>query len=132
MGVGGDSLDYKLEIYFTLLSFLENTVKGSDWYLYSSSSYHMTRNKDFFSSLEEKDFQMHIELRDDGRYNATGIGIVTFNMEFSFHLRIKYVMFVSWLKNKLIYVAVLEDKGYDVFFSKGKAFLKHVATKQVK
>lgn len=27
---------------------------------------------------------------------------------------------------------VLEDRGYDVIFSKGKVFLRHIATRQVK
>jgi len=27
---------------------------------------------------------------------------------------------------------MLEDKGYDVFFSKGKAFLRHIAMGQIK
>lgn len=41
-------------------------------------------------------------------------------------------MYVPGLKKKLIYVFVLEDKGYDVVFSKGKYFLKHVSTRKVK
>ena len=27
---------------------------------------------------------------------------------------------------------MLEDKGYDIFFSKGRAFLRHITTRQVK
>lgn len=47
------------------------------------------------------------------------------------HLRIKDVMFVLGLKKNLIYVAVLENGGYDVIFSKGKAFLRHITKGQV-
>jgi len=36
---------------------------------------------------------------------------------------LKEVMHVPGLKKNLISVAMLEDKGYDVVFSKGKAFL---------
>lgn len=32
----------------------------------------------------------------------------------------------------MFFVVILEDRGYDVVFSKGKYFLKHVATGQVK
>ena len=39
---------------------------GSVWYLDSGASFHMTGDKDLFSDLEEKDFQMHIEMGDDG------------------------------------------------------------------
>ena len=36
------------------------------------------------------------------------------------------------LKKNLVSVAILEDKGYDVIFSKGKEFLQHIAMSQVK
>ena len=40
-------------------------------------------------------------------------------------------MYVPGLKKNLVFVVVLEDKGYGVVFSKGKAYLKHVATGKV-
>ena len=55
---------------------------GSVWYLDSGVSFHMTGDKELFSDLEEKDLQMHIEMGDDGRYSATGIGTITFEREF--------------------------------------------------
>ena len=36
------------------------------------------------------------------------------------------------MKNNLISIVVLEDHGYDVVFTKGKSFLRHVATRKVK
>ena len=47
---------------------MEILVRGSVWYIDSGASFHMTRNKEFFSSLEEKDMQFNIELGDDGIY----------------------------------------------------------------
>jgi len=41
-------------------------------------------------------------------------------------------MYVPKLKKNLVSDAMLEDRDYDVFFSKGKAFLRHIATGQVK
>ncbi len=41
-------------------------------------------------------------------------------------------MYMPRLKNNLVSVVMLEDKGYDVVFSKGKAFLRHIATGQTK
>lgn len=41
-------------------------------------------------------------------------------------------MYVLGLKIFFIYVAILEDRGDDVVFSKGKNFLKHVTTRKVK
>lgn len=74
---GGDDLASQLELDFALLSCLESTVRGTDWYLDFGASYHMTGNKECFSTLEDKDLQMHIELWYDGKYSATIIGVVT-------------------------------------------------------
>lgn len=41
-------------------------------------------------------------------------------------------MFVLGLKNNLVSLAMLEDRGYDVIFKKGKALLRHISTRQVK
>ena len=41
-------------------------------------------------------------------------------------------MYVLGLKKNLVSVAALENRGYDVLFSKGKAFLRHIAMGQVK
>ena len=50
------------------------------WYLDSGASFHMTGDKEIFSSLEEKELQMHIEMGDDEWYSATMIGTVTFQI----------------------------------------------------
>ena len=97
---------------------------GSVWYLDSGASFHMTRDKELFNDLEEKDLQIHIEMGDDGRYNATGIGTITFERDLGKPILLKYVMLVLGLKNNLVSVAMLEDRGYDVVFSDGKAFLQ--------
>eukprot|EP00253_Pinus_taeda_P010452 PITA_10452 len=75
---------------------------------------------------------MHIEMGDDGRYSKTDIGTVTFKREFGSPLTLKYVMYVPGLKKNLVSLTMLEDHGYDVIFSKGKAFLHHIASVQVK
>ena len=51
---------------------------GSVWFLDSGASFHMTGDRELFSDLEDKDLGMHIEMGDDGRYSATGIGTVSF------------------------------------------------------
>jgi len=37
-------------------------------------------------------------------------------------------MYVMGLRKNLVFVAMLEDRGYVTKFSKGKAFLRHRAT----
>jgi len=41
-------------------------------------------------------------------------------------------MYVPRLMKNLVSISMLEDGGYDVIFSKGKAFLRHIAMGQVK
>ena len=75
---------------------------------------------------------MHIEMGDNRRYSATEIGTITFERQSSNPFLLKYVMHVPGLKKNLVSVAMLEDKGYDVVFSDGKAFLRHKTMGQTK
>eukprot|EP00253_Pinus_taeda_P035081 PITA_35081 len=88
--------------------------------------------REFFSDLEEKYLHVHIKLGDDRRYSVIRIGIITFKRESESPLHLKYVMFILGLKKNFISISILEDRGYDVIFSKGKAFMRHIATWQVK
>ena len=83
----------------------------------------MTGVKEIFSDLEVKYLQMHIEMGNDGWYSATRIGTITFQRESGKPFQLKDVMHVPRLEKKLVSVANLEDRGYDVVFSDGKAFL---------
>eukprot|EP00253_Pinus_taeda_P030310 PITA_30310 len=67
-------------------------------------------DKNLFSTLEEKDLLIQIEMGDDGKYYVSGRG----------------------LKKNLMSIAMLEDNGYDVVFSLGKVFLRHIRTGQTK
>ena len=75
---------------------------------------------------------MHIEFLDNERYSATEISTVTFKRDLGYPLCLKGFMFSPGLKKNLIFVEFLEDFDYFVIFSKGKAFLRHIVTKQVK
>ena len=109
-----------------------SSALGSGWYFDSGASFHMTGDVNLFSDLVEKCLQMHVELGDGGRYNATGIGTITFQRESGKLILLQDVVHVLGLKKNLISVAMLEDKGYEVVFSEGKVFLRHKATGQVK
>ena len=101
------------------------SMMGRIWYLDNGASFHMTGDKELFSELEEKDLKMHIEMGDDGKYSVIGVGTITFKREHAAPLTLKNVMHVPGLTKNLASFAVLEDRGYDVIFSKGKAFLRH-------
>ena len=131
-GVEVEALASQFELDFTLIACMVTSVMGSVWYLDSGDSFHMTDNKEFFSDLEEKDLHMHIEMGDDGRYNMVHIGTISFQREYISPLTLRNVMYVSGLKKNLFYVATLEDRGYDVIFSKGMDFVRHIAIGKVK
>lgn len=86
----------------------------------------MTKNKKSFSHLKEKYMQFPVELGGDGMYAARGVGIVSFQRELGNPLHLRCPL-CSRLKQNLFLVATLEDKGYDVIFSKVKAYLQHLA-----
>jgi len=92
----------------------------------------MTDDKSLFSALEEKDLKMCIEMGDDERYSVLGVGTVAFQREHGALITLTDVKYVPGLKKNLVSIAMLEDKGYVVVFSKGKAFLRHIATGQTK
>ena len=74
----GKALASQFELEFSLIACMVSSALGLVWYLDSGASFHMTGDKEIFSDLEEKDLQMHIEMVDDRRYNATRIGTITF------------------------------------------------------
>ena len=117
---------------FTLIACMVSSMMGCVWYLDSGASFHMTGDKSLFNALEEKDLKMHIEMGDDGRYSVSGGGTVAFHGEHGAPLTLTDVMYVPGLKKSLVSVTMLDDKCYDVVFSKGKAFLRHIAMGQTK
>ena len=53
-----------------------------------------------------------------------GIGTVTFQRHLGKPFQLKYVMHVQGLKKNLVSIAMLEDRGYDVFSVKEKLSCK--------
>ncbi len=108
------------------------SMMGCVWYLDSGASFHMSGDKNIFSTLEEKDLEMRIEMGDDGKYHVLGEGTVVFQREHGAPFTLTDVKYVPGLKKNLVSVTMLEDKGYDVVFSKGKVFLRHIGSGQTK
>ena len=119
-------------MYFSLIACMVSSALGSGWYFDSGASFHMKRVVNLFSDLVEKDLHLHVDLGDNGRYNVTGIGTITFQRESGKLILLQDVVHVPGLKKNLISVAMLEDKGYDVVFSEGKVFLRYKAIGKVK
>eukprot|EP00253_Pinus_taeda_P023010 PITA_23010 len=83
-------------------------------------------DKILFNTLEEKDLQMCIEMGNDEKYSVSRVGIVAFQREHGAPITLIDVKYVSGLKKNLVLITMVEDKGYDVVFSKGKVFLRHI------
>ena len=73
-GATGEALASQFELDFTLIACVVTSVMGSVWYLDSGASFHMNENKELFSDLEDKDFQMHIEMGADRKYSVIVLG----------------------------------------------------------
>ena len=102
---------------------LGSSVMVLVWYLDSGASFHMTRDIEIFSDLEEKDLQIFIDMGEDGRYGVTEIGTIKFDRELGKPFLLEDVMHVLGLRKNLVSVAMLEDRGYDIVLSGGKDFL---------
>ena len=73
-----EALATQFELHFTLFSCMVSSMEGSGWFLDSGASFHMTIDKSLFSNLEEKDLQILIAMRNDEKYNVSGVGTFFF------------------------------------------------------
>eukprot|EP00253_Pinus_taeda_P033458 PITA_33458 len=128
-GFEGETL---FELDFTLIACMVSLMVGCVLYLDSGASFHMTNEKSLFSTLEEKDLDMCIEMGDDRKYSVPGVVTISFQREHGATLTLTDVKYVPGLMKNLVSVMMWEDKGYDVVFSKGKAFLRPIAMGQTK
>jgi hypothetical protein len=76
--IADEALASQFELDFSFIAIMASSASRSMWYLDSGASFHMMRDKELFSDLEERDLKMHIEMGNDGRYKETGIGTITF------------------------------------------------------
>jgi len=131
-GSEGEALASQFKMEFTLITCMVSWMVGCVWYIDSGASFHMTSDKSLFSILEEKYLKMRIEMGDDGKYSVSAVGTIAFQRENGVPITLTDVKYVPGLKKNLVSVATLEDKGYDVVFSKGKMFLRHIAMSETK
>eukprot|EP00253_Pinus_taeda_P022329 PITA_22329 len=77
-GLEGEESASQFEMDFTLIACMVSSVMGCGWFLDNGASFHMTSDKSLFSTLEEKDLKIHIQMGDDERFNVSGLGTVAF------------------------------------------------------
>ena len=64
-----------------------------------------------------------MELGDNGTYTIEGNGSTSLKLDSGWSLHLEEILYVPGLKKNLLSVGVLEDKGYTVAFTNGKAIM---------
>eukprot|EP00253_Pinus_taeda_P016289 PITA_16289 len=128
-GSEGEAFASQSELDFTLIACMVSSMMGCGWFLDSGASFHMTDDKSLFNTVEEKYLKILIEMGNDERYSVSGVDTISFQREHGDCITLIDVKYVRGLKKNLVSIRMLEDKGYDVVFSKGKVFLIHITTR---
>ena len=119
-----DEFSRNFDEEFCLIACMASTTGSSIWYIDSGASSHMTGQKRFFKDLQEGGTGIHVELGDDARYQAQGVGTVSFERESGKPLSFVDVLYVPGLTKNLISVSSLEDKGYQVKFCDHRVYIR--------
>ena len=88
-----------------------------------SASKHMSRYNGTISNLKEKQFACMVELRDNSTYSIQEVGSTSFQLTLGDTLHVEDIIYVPRLKKNLIFVFVLEDKGFRDIFMENQAYL---------
>jgi hypothetical protein len=93
------------------------------WLIDSGASRHMRGDCKNFSNMKEKETPHKVELGDKNSYRFKGIGQATIKMESSNSIHLSNVLYVLGLKNKLVSISYLEEKGDRLDFVDGKVLV---------
>nr|KYP50277.1 Retrovirus-related Pol polyprotein from transposon TNT 1-94 [Cajanus cajan] len=93
------------------------------WFLDSGCSNHMCGNRAWFKEVDDT-FKQHVKLGNNTRMEVTGKGSVRLNIKGVTHI-ITDVFLVPELKNNLLSIGQLQEKGLTVMFQSGTCKLYH-------
>ena len=88
------------------------------WYVDTGCSNHMSGSKSSFSYLN-KDFHSTVNFGDCSIIKVMGKGDIKMKTKNGFVETISNVLYVPNLKNNLLSAGQLQEKGYEIFISKG-------------
>jgi len=80
-----DDFSKLFEEDFCFITCMSITIVSDMWFVDNGASFHMTWHKEWFTRLHEGVINLVIELGDDMRYKAQGVGIGSFQREFINH-----------------------------------------------
>jgi hypothetical protein len=83
----------------------------------------MTGFRNYLSKLTKKDSSLQVVLGDDSKNAIKGIEEASLQLDSGNPISIKSMLFVQGLKNNLLSISALEDKGFRVDFVDGQVLL---------
>ena len=102
---------------------LEQAKMEEVWFLDSCCSNHMTGNKEWFSELDES-FSQTVKLGNNTRMDVVGKVIICMQVN-GFTQAISGVYYVPELKNNLLSIRQLQEKGLTILIQHGKCRVYH-------
>ena len=110
--------------YFLISSLTVTVTHGNDvWLVDSGDSKNMTCYKDYLSTLVKKESHQKVKHGDDCQYPVKGVGEASYKLESAKLLRMKDLLYVSFLKNNLLSISRLENKGFRASFMDGQILM---------
>ncbi|KAG7536804.1 Ribonuclease H-like superfamily [Arabidopsis suecica] len=117
-GRGGREIDEKEEVLLMAYVELHGAQRSDAWFVDSGCSNHMCGDKGIFSELDTN-FTHHVKLGNNHKLNVAGKGVVKLVLK-GVSYAISDVYYVPELRNNLLSVGQLQEKGLDVLFKGGE------------
>jgi len=109
-----------------LMSYVEHNQSGREdiWFLDSGCNNHMCAHKQWFSDLDE-DFQQSVKLRNDSKMVVLGKGSIRLQLAGIIQV-ITNVFYIPELRNNLLSIEQIQERGVTVFIKHGVCKLYHL------
>jgi hypothetical protein len=95
---------------------------SSVWYIDSGASRHITGVREHLADLTQIG-DLEVVLGDDRVVKAVGSGTISFQRESQPPMLLRDFLYVPGLKNNLIPVSTIEERGYELLFYDGHVLL---------
>ena len=111
-------IDEKEEVLLMAYVELAGAQRSDAWFIDSGCSNHMCGDKSIFSVMDTN-FTHHVKLGNNHKLNVVGKGVVKFVLK-GVSYAVSDVYYVPELRNNLLSVGQLQEKGLDVLFKGGE------------
>lgn len=93
------------------------------WIIGSGASRNMTRESRLLHTLSKGQSSHALDLGDNNSYAVNDLGYTSLKLENGAKLHLNNILYVPSLRNNLLSICCLEDKGDRVFFVDGKVLV---------